>query len=94
MALIAAIPAAVPRAALVTGGARRIGRAIALALADAGFSVAVHYHGSAAEAEQTAGEIRGRGVAAAVLAADLADGPRSNAWCRPPPPRWGRSACS
>ena len=35
-----AIPAAIPRAALVTGGAQRIGRAIALALAGAGFDVA------------------------------------------------------
>jgi NAD(P)-dependent dehydrogenase (short-subunit alcohol dehydrogenase family) len=77
MAFAAAIPAAVPRTALVIGGARGIGRAIALALADAGFSVAVHYHtsahGSAADAGATAEEIRGRGVAATVLPADLAD---------------------
>jgi NAD(P)-dependent dehydrogenase (short-subunit alcohol dehydrogenase family) len=65
------IPSTIPRAALVTGGAHRIGRAIALALADAGFSVAVHRHGSAAD--ETAAEIRARGVAATVLVADLAD---------------------
>ena len=67
------IPPVIPRAALVTGGAHRLGRAIALALADAGFSVAVHRHGSAADADATAGEIRARGVGACVLVADLAD---------------------
>jgi len=67
------IPVGIPRAALVTGGAHRIGRAIALALADAGFAVAVHRHGSAADAEATAADIRARGVGAAVLVADLAD---------------------
>ena len=42
-----ALPAApVPKAALVTGGGRRIGRALALALAEDGFAVAVHYHRS------------------------------------------------
>jgi len=57
--------------ALVTGGAKRIGRAIALALARDGFAVAIHYRGSAAEAEATAVEIRAQGVAAAALQADL-----------------------
>lgn len=67
-----AIPSGIPRTALVTGGACRLGRAIALALADAGFAVAVHCHSSIAAAEETAGAIRARGVAAAVLRADLA----------------------
>jgi len=67
------IPATIPRAALVTGGAHRLGRAIALALADAGFGVAVHCHGSIDEALKTATEIRKRGVDSAVLPADLAD---------------------
>jgi NAD(P)-dependent dehydrogenase (short-subunit alcohol dehydrogenase family) len=67
------IALAIPRVALVTGGARRLGRAIALTLADAGFAVAVHCHASVAAAEQTADEIRTRGRAAAVLPADLAD---------------------
>lgn len=62
---------AIPRAALVTGGARRLGRGIALALADAGFAVAVHVNASVADAEQTAADIRAHGVAAAVLRADL-----------------------
>ena len=44
----------IPRAALVPGAGKRIGRAIALALADAGFAVAVHCRDSVAEAEVTA----------------------------------------
>jgi NAD(P)-dependent dehydrogenase (short-subunit alcohol dehydrogenase family) len=67
------IPPSIPRAALVTGGARRLGRAIALGLAEAGFDLAIHYGGSAAEAEETAAEIRARwGRRAAALRADLA----------------------
>jgi NAD(P)-dependent dehydrogenase (short-subunit alcohol dehydrogenase family) len=44
------------RTVLVTGGARRLGRSIALELAAAGWQVAVHYRGSAAEAAQTAAD--------------------------------------
>lgn len=66
------IPQTIPRRALVTGGAKRLGRAIAVALADAGFDVAIHYAASATDAEATAGEIRARGRSAATLRADLA----------------------
>ncbi len=66
------IETAIPRAALVTGAGKRIGRAIALALADHGFAVAVHCRSSRHEAEATAADIRARGVAAVVLTADLA----------------------
>jgi NAD(P)-dependent dehydrogenase (short-subunit alcohol dehydrogenase family) len=66
------IPPAIPRAALVTGGARRLGRAIALALADAGFAIAIHCNASREDAEATAAEVRARGVNAIVLVADLA----------------------
>lgn len=45
---------------LITGAARRIGRAIALELGRAGARVAVHYRGSAEEAEQTAAECGGQ----------------------------------
>jgi NAD(P)-dependent dehydrogenase (short-subunit alcohol dehydrogenase family) len=48
-----------PRAALITGAGRRIGRAIALALARAGYSVVLHAHRSRAEAEKLAAEIVG-----------------------------------
>ena len=67
------IAASIPRTALVTGAGKRIGRAIALALADAGFSVAVHCNASRAEAEATAAEVRERGTDAMVVQADLAD---------------------
>ena len=66
------------RRALVTGGAIRIGRAIALALADAGVDVAIHYHRSSSAARRTAREITARGVRAVTLRADLRrpDAPR------------------
>ena len=59
-----------PRTALVTGGARRLGKAICVALAGAGFRVAIHCHASEAEAAALAGDI---GNAATVLRADLSD---------------------
>ncbi len=69
-----ALPVApAPKAALVTGGGRRIGRALALALAEDGFAVAVHYHRSRPEAEAVVETIRGRGGAALAIGADLAD---------------------
>jgi NAD(P)-dependent dehydrogenase (short-subunit alcohol dehydrogenase family) len=60
-------------AALVTGGARRIGRAIVEALAGAGYAVAVHHGRSRDEAEHLAGNIVARGGRAAAVAADLSD---------------------
>ena len=60
-------------AALVTGAAKRLGRAMALALAEAGHDVAVHYAGSEAEAEETAAAIRALGRKAVTLKADLLD---------------------
>jgi NAD(P)-dependent dehydrogenase (short-subunit alcohol dehydrogenase family) len=65
------IPAVIPRAALVTGGAHRLGRAITLALSEAGFDVAIHCHRSVAAAHDLASEIRARGCNATVLPADL-----------------------
>ncbi len=67
-----AAPSALPKAALVTGGGRRIGRAIALMLGRQGWAVAVHYRGSGAEAEAVAQEITAAGGRAIALAADLA----------------------
>jgi NAD(P)-dependent dehydrogenase (short-subunit alcohol dehydrogenase family) len=58
---------------LVTGAARRIGRAIALDLAAHGWDVAVHYHRSAADAEETLAQARRAGARAEGFAADLAD---------------------
>jgi NAD(P)-dependent dehydrogenase (short-subunit alcohol dehydrogenase family) len=68
----AMIPASIPRVALVTGGAVRLGRAIALALAREGFAVAIHCNASRDRAEATAAEIRALGARATVLQADLA----------------------
>jgi NAD(P)-dependent dehydrogenase (short-subunit alcohol dehydrogenase family) len=59
--------------ALVTGGARRLGRAIALELAAHGWDVAVHYRGSAGDAQGTVQALRALGAQAHAWAADLAD---------------------
>ena len=59
--------------ALVTGAARRLGRAIALELASNGHDVALHYRHSQAEAEATLTELRGLGARAHGFPADLAD---------------------
>jgi NAD(P)-dependent dehydrogenase (short-subunit alcohol dehydrogenase family) len=63
----------VPRAALVTGAARRLGREIALGLARAGWDVAVHFGHSASEAQATAADIAALGRRAVAVRADLAD---------------------
>jgi NAD(P)-dependent dehydrogenase (short-subunit alcohol dehydrogenase family) len=73
MSPIANVQNRIPRAALVTGGAQRIGRAIALALASAGFDIALHCHTSVVAAETTCAEIRRTGRRCSVLLADLAD---------------------
>ncbi len=58
-------------AALVTGSARGIGRALALALAEDGYDVAVHYRTRAGEAQRVAEEARARGARAVVLRGDV-----------------------
>lgn len=59
--------------ALVTGGAKRVGRAIVLALADAGCDVAIHYRRSHAEADELVEQVTRMGRRAVALAADLDD---------------------
>jgi 3-oxoacyl-[acyl-carrier protein] reductase/pteridine reductase len=61
------------RVALVTGGAKRIGRAIALALAASGANVAITYRDSQPEAEQTVRALAALDVDAFALRTDLAD---------------------
>jgi NAD(P)-dependent dehydrogenase (short-subunit alcohol dehydrogenase family) len=63
--------AASPRTALITGAARRIGRAIAVDLAAHGWRVGIHYRRSRAEAEALAANIRTSGGTAAALPGDL-----------------------
>ncbi|WP_026332503.1 3-oxoacyl-[acyl-carrier-protein] reductase [Deinococcus apachensis] len=59
--------------ALVTGSSRGLGRAMAQALAQSGFGVAVHYGRNQAEAEKVADEIRALSVSVQVFGADLSD---------------------
>jgi NAD(P)-dependent dehydrogenase (short-subunit alcohol dehydrogenase family) len=59
--------------ALVTGGAKRLGREMALYLAIRGFDVIVHYNSSASEAEDVAAEIRSQGRKSGAIKADLLD---------------------
>jgi pteridine reductase len=59
------------KVALVTGGARRVGRAFSLALAEAGCDVIVNYNGSADEAAGTAGDIERLGRRAIAVQADI-----------------------
>jgi NAD(P)-dependent dehydrogenase (short-subunit alcohol dehydrogenase family) len=61
------------KTALVTGGARRIGRAIAMTLASAGASVAITYKGSQAEAEETVRELARLDVDGFVVRTELGD---------------------
>ncbi|MDO4231192.1 MAG: SDR family oxidoreductase [Lautropia sp.] len=68
-------PGTAPRVALVTGAGKRLGRAIALALAADGWDVGVHYRHSAQEAAQTVADIEALGRRAVALPArlDVAD---------------------
>jgi len=58
---------------LVTGGAKRIGQAIALHLADQGYGIALHYNTSKSEAMKTASLIYKKRVACELFSCDLAD---------------------
>ncbi|WEX78514.1 SDR family oxidoreductase [Sinorhizobium numidicum] len=62
-----------PKAALVTGGARRIGKAIVEDLATHGFAIAIHANGSFDEAEALAAKLNAGGAKAVALKADLTD---------------------
>ena len=65
--------AAPRKVALVTGGARRVGAAAALRLAQAGYDIALTYRASEADAQATAGRITALGRAAQTIRVDLAD---------------------
>jgi NAD(P)-dependent dehydrogenase (short-subunit alcohol dehydrogenase family) len=61
------------RTALITGAAKRVGRAIALELATAGFDIVIHHRDSVPEAEVLAREVEALGRSAALIGADLED---------------------
>lgn len=65
--------------ALVTGGAKRIGRTLALALAEAGADVAITYRGSEAEALGTVAALQAIGVRAVALKCDVREESSVNA---------------
>jgi NAD(P)-dependent dehydrogenase (short-subunit alcohol dehydrogenase family) len=81
------------RVALVTGAARRIGRAIALGMAQAGWDIAVHYRHSQAEAEDVAHAIGQLGRRAVLLQADLSDESQAAALARQAVAALGRLDC-
>lgn len=60
-----------PKTALITGAAKRIGKSIALSLAENGWDIAIHYHHSEKEAEELAVHIRNLGRKAITVAANL-----------------------
>lgn len=60
-----------PSLAIITGGAHRLGKAFAVTLAQMGYSIALHYRGSATEADKTVKEIRALGVECLPIRADL-----------------------
>lgn len=70
------------RTALVTGGARRLGRAMASSLSRAGATVVVHYHTSRDDAQATAAGIEVLGGRAFLVDGDLSDARAASALCR------------
>lgn len=70
------------KTALVTGGGRRIGKSIALALARSGSDIVVHYRSSAEEADSVCREIRGLGRRCWLSAHDLSDTENTETWFR------------
>ena len=79
--------------ALVTGGARRIGRAIATGLAAAGWDVVVHYGSSQADAQATVAEIEALGQRAIALQCDLSDPAATSALLGQANAAFGRVGC-
>ena len=62
------------KVALITGsGKHRIGNVVAMALADRGYDIALHYNRSAEEAQETVAELEQKGVRAAAFQADVAN---------------------
>lgn len=69
------------KTALVTGASRGIGTAVAVALAEMGMDVAVHYHQNRTGAEQTAARCRALGVRAQLFACDISQSAAVDRMC-------------
>ena len=82
------------RVALVTGGSRGIGRAVALRLAGEGVHVAITYASRRAEADATAGEVRALGRKALAVRCNVAVPAEVDEAVRRTAPSWGRSTSS
>jgi 3-oxoacyl-[acyl-carrier protein] reductase len=78
------------RVALVSGGARGIGRAIALSLAESGWDVAVCYRSSQRDAEETVSSIQAKGGQGLALQSDVSDPEAAQALVRQVEKAWGR----
>jgi NAD(P)-dependent dehydrogenase (short-subunit alcohol dehydrogenase family) len=78
------------KAAVVTGGARKIGRALALALAEAGAHVAITYRESESEARQTLADLQGLGIQALAREADVRNPEQIRAAIEAAATRFGR----
>lgn len=78
------------KVAVVTGASRGIGRAVALAMAERGCHVVVNYAGNTSAAEETASRVRGLGVRALVIKADVADQEQVNAMMKQVLQEFGR----
>lgn len=78
------------RVALITGGARGIGRAIGLHLAESGWSVAVCYRSSEREAQETVEAIQQKGGKGLAVKADVSDPEGALGFVRDVEKTWGR----
>ncbi len=78
------------RVALIPGGARGIGRAIALALAESGWDVAVSYRTSRQDAEETVATIQAKGSRGLAIQSDVSDPSAAEGLVRQVEKMWGR----
>src|SRR5438132_6716964 len=78
------------KVALITGGARGIGRCLALDLAARGWSVAICYRTSAKEANEVIDAVKARGVRGAALQCDVSDAKAAVEWVQRVNQEWGR----
>ncbi|HJU63878.1 MAG TPA: SDR family NAD(P)-dependent oxidoreductase, partial [Candidatus Binatia bacterium] len=78
------------KVALITGGARGIGRAVALDLAARGWSVAICYRTSVQQANEVMDAVKGKGVSGSALQCDVSDPKAAVEWVQRVNREWGR----